>query len=563
MNQSASRVRRRSHRLLGAAIVAMTLTATTGGVTLAGAAPASADTVINGCTIVSNPTSMTFTNCPGANLAGADLSGVDLSFANLAGAQFVDCTQPFLTCDPAKLTGANLTDANLSHASLFSFIQGPFPASFGIGAANLSSANLAGADLSGADMTDVDATGATMTAINATATLLGLANLTDANLANANLTSATFTTCEILFCQGGGTLTRANLAGATLPGADLTGVTLTGATFTGANLSGTNLSETLLVPPDQSVPATSGAGAVVTWPTPPSLPGATPGACSSQSGSTFPIGGTTVTCQILDDHGNVATGTFGILVNGVATFTRIFSSTRFVQVGHSLAYTVTVHSLFQGDPTPSGGTVAFTDNGSPITGCSAVPLSGTSASCSTAPGTLGLRNINAAYSGSGIFLGAPTSADLQIIVTKTQCVTLAGCNLSGLNLANTFDLLTGADISGANLQGVVLTNSFIVGANLTHGNLQGADLSRSVLDDANLTGANLTRANLARVDLTRANLAGANATGANLSGAFLGGADLTGAILNRATLTGAVWTNTTCPDGTNSNNDGGTCLGHL
>ena len=39
----------------------------------------------------------------------------------------------------------------------------------------------------------------------------------------------------------------------------------------------------------------------------------------------------------------------------------------------------------------------------------------------------------------------------------------------------------------------------------------------------------------------------------------LTGADLTGANLHRADLTGVIWSNTTCPDGTNSNNDGGTC----
>ena len=36
------------------------------------------------------------------------------------------------------------------------------------------------------------------------------------------------------------------------------------------------------------------------------------------------------------------------------------------------------------------------------------------------------------------------------------------------------------------------------------------------------------------------------------------GANLSGAILGRVT-----WLNTVCPDGTNSSNDGGTCLGHL
>ena len=38
---------------------------------------------------------------------------------------------------------------------------------------------------------------------------------------------------------------------------------------------------------------------------------------------------------------------------------------------------------------------------------------------------------------------------------------------------------------------------------------------------------------------------------------------LTGANLTGANLTGVTWSSTTCPDGTNSNNDSGTCSGHL
>ena len=47
---------------------------------------ASAATVIFGCTIVSNPTSTHFTNCPNSNLAGASLGGLNLSYTNFAGA---------------------------------------------------------------------------------------------------------------------------------------------------------------------------------------------------------------------------------------------------------------------------------------------------------------------------------------------------------------------------------------------------------------------------------------------------------------------------------------------
>jgi hypothetical protein len=94
-----------------------------------------------------------------------------------------------------------------------------------------------------------------------------------------------------------------------------------------------------------------------------------------------------------------------------------------------------------------------------------------------------------------------------------------------------------------------------------------------------LSGANLNRANLAGMYLAGADLAGANLNKATLTGTVLTGANLSGANFNDATLTGAdldgatvtsttnfnhvTWSNTTCPDGTNSNNDGGTCAGHL
>jgi uncharacterized protein YjbI with pentapeptide repeats len=63
---------------------------------------------------------------------------------------------------------------------------------------------------------------------------------------------------------------------------------------------------------------------------------------------------------------------------------------------------------------------------------------------------------------------------------------------------------------------------------------------------------------MANTNLTDADLQGVNLNGADLSGANLMGASLEGANTNKV-----VWSNTTCPDGTNSNTDGGTCQGHL
>jgi uncharacterized protein YjbI with pentapeptide repeats len=301
-------------------------------------APAGADTVINGCTIVSNPTPTNFTNCPGVDLSLESLSGMDLSYANLSSTGLVD-TELFNT----NLTSANLTGATMATCFVF---------------------GIRGLVCLGADLTDANLTGA---------------NLTNAGLAACGTSAFGFTECG------------------------------------SANLTGT-----LLVPSDQTVTATSSAGAVVTWPTPQSLPGATPGSCTPPSGSTFGVGTNFVNCQVSDDFGNVAGGSF----------------------------TVTV-----------------------------------------------LRPIS---------------------LVSIPCKKLAGCNLSGFDLSYT--ILSGADLEGANLM--------------------NANLSGDVLSGADLQGANLM--------------------GANLSGADLSGANLKGANLNEV-----AWSNTTCPDGTNSNNDGGTCVGHL
>jgi uncharacterized protein YjbI with pentapeptide repeats len=111
----------------------------------------------------------------------------------------------------------------------------------------------------------------------------------------------------------------------------------------------------------------------------------------------------------------------------------------------------------------------------------------------------------------------------------------------------------------ANLQGIDLTNVDLTGALLTNANLTGATLI-----NANMRGACLREGACRRVG---PNLTGANLTAANLQGASLIGAILTNANLRNANLQGALlrarWEHTICPNGTNSDANGGTCEGHL
>ena len=91
---------------------------------------------------------------------------------------------------------------------------------------------------------------------------------------------------------------------------------------------------------------------------------------------------------------------------------------------------------------------------------------------------------------------------------------------------------------------------------LTGANLTGADLTLAYLPGANLSGADLTSAHLLSTNLTGAILNSANFTNANLYGS-----DFTGAQVGNG-FTGVghlIYSNTTCPDSTNSNNNAGTC----
>jgi hypothetical protein len=122
----------------------------------------------------------------------------------------------------------------------------------------------------------------------------------------------------------------------------------------------------------------------------------------------------------------------------------------------------------------------------------------------------------------GTSTAPPTTQSFTVIVTKTPCAALAGCNLHGLDLSNA--ILAGPDSSGTDLSN----------ANLNKADLSGANLSFAILSGANLN----------KVDLTGANLTGAITTGANF---------------NKVT-----WSNTTCPDGSNSSaSTPETCVGHL
>ena len=122
-----------------------------------------------------------------------------------------------------------------------------------------------------------------------------------------------------------------------------------------------------------------------------------------------------------------------------------------------------------------------------------------------------------------------------------------------LALFDAYTLLMDADWGGLNLSGQDLDERDLGRVDLSNTNLAGADLSNmnmseSILLDVNLSNADLTGANLENailVNFMGGSLEDADLTDANLAGAF-GFFDLSAATLS----------NTTCPDGSNSDETG-------
>jgi uncharacterized protein YjbI with pentapeptide repeats len=153
-----------------------------------------------------------------------------------------------------------------------------------------------------------------------------------------------------------------------------------------------------------------------------------------------------------------------------------------------------------------------------------------------------------------------TGANLDYVIsggiTGTPVALPAEWSLIGGYLVGPDSELENADLNGLDLSGTTLTgvaSGGITGtpsALPTDWTLIGGFLigPGDGLDLANLTGLNLTGVDLVAATMDYANLTDANLTDADLSG---------------ATLVGAIWSSTTCPDGTNSNSDGDTCVSNL
>jgi hypothetical protein len=173
-------------------------------------------------------------------------------------------------------------------------------------------------------------------------------------------------------------------------------------------------------------------------------------------------------------------------------------------------------------------------------------------------------------------------------------VDLNHANLSGANLDNASlftSNLVAATFDNASLRNINLDDAYAPGGSFINADLRGANFYFATLSDANLSGANLSDSALGIYTFAGSNLQNANFSGSEISGdlrntdlrgadlsfttlwyvtlsnADLRNANLLGARLKEGTsLDGITWGNTTCSDGSNSDDndgDGFTCVSNF
>jgi uncharacterized protein YjbI with pentapeptide repeats len=185
---------------------------------------------------------------------------------------------------------------------------------------------------------------------------------------------------------------------------------------------------------------------------------------------------------------------------------------------------------------------------------------------------------------AGASLGAADLKGASLVGTNLQGSLLRGAALAGVSSANVIGIpatissgyaighgyLVGPGVSlpDADFANLALPISFdFAGADLA-----GASFSNTTVENGDFAGADLVGANFANGTYTGSSFVGANLTSATFVNADYDSADLDNAKLKYTNLTTTrtdpqtvnvnlvTWDHTVCPDGTNSDDDGGTCV---
>ncbi len=156
--------------------------------------------------------------------------------------------------------------------------------------------------------------------------------------------------------------------------------------------------------------------------------------------------------------------------------------------------------------------------------------------------------------------------DSKMVSANLTGASLVGSNLTGIDFGGA--IMAKTDMHGNNLSGSIFRYNFrAVGANFS-----GADFTNTTIygyfgfSPIDLTDANFQQALFTGTVFGPQPNCGPDCThfmGGDFTNAHFLNATLTGMHFTNTNFTGATWSNTACPDGTNSDNNGNTCVGHL
>ena len=186
------------------------------------------------------------------------------------------------------------------------------------------------------------------------------------------------------------------------------------------------------------------------------------------------------------------------------------------------------------------------------TGVTLGVAAGAGGSSTTAPTWFGCLSKSGGLSKVGTV--APTCSSVQKAISWNSFPVNANGTPQCTGIPHKGIDLSGCDLEGANFTGVDLSGSKFIGSNLAATtyfapNFTGADFSGADLTNAALCGPGATVYSGCYPDIIEANFTNANLT--NVRWLFNGN------------TYGAIWSNTTCPNGTNSSSySPQTCIGH-
>jgi hypothetical protein len=121
------------------------------------------------------------------------------------------------------------------------------------------------------------------------------------------------------------------------------------------------------------------------------------------------------------------------------------------------------------------------------------------------------------------------------------------------NLTQFASNIKGKDFSYSQIVSIQLISVDMSGTNFSHSNISGT-FFQTDLTDTDFSNASLEESSFAETNLQNANFTNADLTDTDFTGATN---------MDTATLTGVTWSNTVCPDGTNSDENSNTCEGHF